>query len=192
VKRVCVAGAMVALLVAGCTAAPPRVAGTTPLPSVETTEIQDTATAETIPQWPPVSVPPVEMFTRIGECLSGEGFAVDVNVQAYTVEYSGEQHEAYRAALDACVESIDPSYLTDPPDFTAEQLQDLYGYVLDQVNCYVELGYPQVELPSFDLFIDELRGRFDPVAALSTQGALPDEAEMIMCRGRAKPPWFMP
>ena len=191
-KLVYVAGAMVALLVAGCTAAPPRVAGTTPLPTADTTENQDTATAETIPRWPPVSVPPVEMFTRIGECLSGKGIVVEVNVQEYTVTYRGEQQEAYRAALGECMESIDPSYLSDPPDFTAEQLEDLFGYVLDQVNCYAELGYPQVELPSFDLFIDELRGRFDPVAALSTQGALPDEAEMIMCRGRAKPPWFMP
>jgi hypothetical protein len=186
-KSICeVVGALaVTLLVAGCGAGS----------KTETVAEGDMTTAgdeETIPRWPPVSLDPEVFFVRLGECLEERGFAVSVDPQAHTIGYRGSQHEAYEAAFDGCILEVDPSYLEVPPGFTDEQNAELFAYVTDQAACYAELGYPQVEVPSFERFAGDLRGRFDPVGKLAELGVFPTDEEIGTCRDRAKPLWFVP
>jgi hypothetical protein len=150
------------------------------------------AEGETIPRWPPVSLDPEVFFVRLGECLEERGFAVSVDPGAHTIGYRGSQIQAYKTARDECILEVDPSYLEVPPEFTDDQLAELYAYVTDQAACLAELGYPQVEVPSFDRFAGDLRGRFDPVGDLAELGVFPSDENIGTCRDRAKPLWFVP
>ena len=147
---------------------------------------------ETIPRWPPVSLDPEVFFVRLGECLEAKGFVVSVDPEAHTIRDSGSQKEAYRDAFDECILEVDPSYLEVSPEFTDDQYAELFAYVTDQGACFAELGYPQVEVPSFDRFAGDLRGRFDPVGELAELGVFPSDEEIGTCRDRAKPLWFVP
>lgn len=147
---------------------------------------------ETTSRWPPVSLNPEVFFVRLGECLEGRGFVVSVVPEAHTIRHSGSQKEAYGTAFDEGILEVDPSYLEVPPDFTDEQNAELFAYVMDQVACFAELGYPQVEVPSFERFAGDLRGRFDPVGKLAELGVFPTDEEIGTCRDRAKPLWFVP
>lgn len=147
---------------------------------------------ETTPRWPPVSLDPEVFFVRLGECLEGRGFAVSVDPQSDTIAYRGSQIEAYKTARDECILEVDPSYLELPPEFTEEQNTQMFIYVTDQAACFSELGYPQIEVPSFDRFAGDLRGRFDPVGELAGLGVFPSDEEIRMCKERSKPRWFVP
>lgn len=151
-----------------------------------TTDVNSGSTA----QWPPVSIPPDEFFLLVEDCLRDEGYAPVVDPEEHTVGFPGDQAGS-REALQACIAEIDPSYLEPPPPFTEEQLADLYEYVTDQRDCYVELGYPRVELPSFELFSTDLEGRFHPAGVLASEfGQPPDAADQTTCRERSRPDWF--
>ena len=178
------------LVISACTqdASPGALTSTKRTNSTQTGVVNPEAT----PQWPPVSIPPEEFFGRVGDCLEDEGFSVEVNPAEYTLTYRGTQRQAFDAARDACMNAIDPSYLSNPPPFTEQQLVELYDYAIDKVDCLEELGYPRVDLPSFDVFANELSGRFDPVGQLFADGDSVDDEDMLFCRSRAKPLWFVP
>jgi hypothetical protein len=135
-------------------------------------------------------VPPDEFFLLVEECLRDEGYAPVIDPEEHTVGFPGNQAGS-REALQACVNEIDPAYLEPPPPFTEDQLADLYEYVTDQRDCYVELEYPRVELPSYELFSTDLEGRFDPAGVLTSEFRQPpDTADVTTCRDRSRPDWF--
>lgn len=148
------------------------------------------SSGESIPRWPPVSLLPDEAYARVGTCLEDKGYAPVVDPNDRSVGFPGNQPGASEA-LRACFEEVDPSYLEDPPPFTQEQLDDLYAYVTSQRDCYVEYGYPRVDMPSRDRFDTEMRGRFDPAGALAAMGDAPSPEEIHDCRERSRPLWFL-
>jgi hypothetical protein len=144
-----------------------------------------------IPRWPPVSILPDEFFPLVEDCLQQKGFAPEVDPEARTIEFPDPQPGSDWAKKE-CINDIDPTYLEPPPPFTEEQLADLYLYVTDQRDCYVELGYSRVEMPSRTLFETDLRGRFDPAGELaSTYGEFPTDEDLATCRSRSRPYWFV-
>jgi hypothetical protein len=145
----------------------------------------------TIPRWPPVSILPGEFFLLVEDCLQQKGFAPVVDPEAHTIGFTDSQPGSDWAKKE-CINDIDPTYLEPPPPFTEEQLADLYLYVTDQRDCYVELGYSRVEMPSRTLFETDLRGRFDPAGELaSTYGEFPTDEDLATCRSRSRPYWFV-
>lgn len=158
-----------------------------------TSETPSTTAADvgTIPFWPPVSIPPDEFFPLVEDCLQLKGFAPVVDPEARTISFSDSQPGSDWAKKE-CITEIDPTYLETPPPFTEEQLADLYLYVTDQRDCYVELGYSRVEMPSRTLFETDLRGRFDPAGELATAyGEFPTDEDLATCRSRSRPYWFV-
>lgn len=142
-----------------------------------------------IPLWPPVSVHPDEYFPLVGECLEEAGFDVIVNDRGFTFPHDQSGSDTKQRE---CMERVDSSYLEPPPPFTDDQLVDLYEYKQSEVTCYADLGYIEVDLPSFEVFATELRGRFHPVGAISEQsGQVPTENEMETCREGDRPYWFI-
>lgn len=162
-------------------------AGSAPLTGSEVTE------ESTIPRWPPVSLLPDEFFPRLVACLNDHGYPVTLGPN-YTITGGGliTERETYRKASEDCIREIDPSYVEDPPPFTQEQLESLYRYLQGVVACFADLGYPQVEMPSFERFSTDLEGRFDPVSALiDDYGVFPSDADIAICRQEGKPSWFV-
>jgi len=149
------------------------------------------ANGGTIPSWPPVSIPPDEFFLLVEDCLMQKGFAPVVDPEAFTISFPKSQPCSDEAMQD-CMDDIDPTYLEPPPPFSDEQLADLYLYVTDQRDCYVELGYSRVEMPSRTIFESDLEGRFDPAGELaSTYGEFPTDEDLATCRSRSRPYWFI-
>lgn len=146
-----------------------------------------------IPRWPPVSILPDEFFLLVEDCLQQKGFAPEIDPDAHTIEFPDPQPGSNSDwATQECINDIDPTYLEPPPPFTEEQLADLYLYVTDQRDCYVELGYSRVEMPSRTIFETDLEGRFDPAGELaSTFGEFPTDEDLATCRSRARPYWFV-
>lgn len=178
------------LLTAGCAGSSP---GAAPVPTSAAGEA--TATSS-IPRWPPVSLLPDEFFPRLVECLNDRGYPVTLGPD-YTLTGSGSAGGAsdralYKKAREECIREVDPSYAEDPPPFTEAQLESLYGYLQQVVACLAGLGYPQVEMPSFERFSTDLEGRFDPVGVLVEDfGVFPDDADIATCRQEGKPSWFV-
>lgn len=149
------------------------------------------ANGGTIPRWPPVSILPDEFFLLLEDCLLEKGFAPVVDPKAYTVSFPGSQPGSDEATRE-CKEEADPTYLEPPPPFTEEQLADLYLYVTDQRDCYVELGYSRVEMPSRSIFETDLKGRFHPAGELASKfGEFPTDEDLATCRSRSRPYWFL-
>lgn len=141
--------------------------------------------------WPPVSVLPDEYFPLVAGCLEDHGFTVTVDVQQRSFYFPGDQPGSKESRI-ACQEEIDPSYLQSPPPFTDPQLVELYQYQQSQIRCFADLGYESVTLPSYEIFMAELRGRFDVVGQIREEtGEVPSDAETKTCRERDRPYWFL-
>ncbi len=161
------------------------------LPPVSEVSTTSGADAGTIPRWPPVSIPPDEFFLLLEDCLQQKGYAAVVDPAAFTISFPGSQPGSDQAR-DDCIDEIDPTYLVAPPPFTDDQLNDLYAYVTDQRECYVELGYSRVEIPSRTIFETDLEGRFDPAGELaSSYREFPTDEDLATCRSRSRPYWFV-
>lgn len=148
--------------------------------------------APELPRWPPTGLAPDEFFSRLEVCLREHGYAVTVDFVQYSVEFhlSDDSQVAHaREAQRECIEEVDPSFLSVPPPMSEEQLRALYPYIAARAECLADRGYPLVELPTFDAFVD-LGGRFDPAGELHQMGVSLDFADVTECRQQHRPGWF--
>ncbi|NOY54436.1 MAG: hypothetical protein GXP34_00410 [Actinobacteria bacterium] len=139
-----------------------------------------------------MSLLPDEFFPRLVKCLNDHGYAVTLNPD-YTISGHGSvDSEQFLQTRDECAREIDPGYVEDPPPFTETQLESFYSYVKAEAACFAELGYPLVQVPSFDKFLSDLPVLFDPVAVLIEDlGVSPTNEEIATCRWRNKPEWLV-
>ncbi|MBK5283520.1 MAG: hypothetical protein JJE16_15735 [Nitrospiraceae bacterium] len=184
-KLVYVAEAMVALLVAGCTAAPPGVAGTTPLPTVDTTENQDSTTtpdegSRSAEQDRVFEGSSREYFELLAVCLEEAGFIVSVSSSGdgvYAPDVSGTQRDDLLEASKTCRERLGTLPIADLTDPAV--VRTFYAALKETRSCLIELGYDIAEPPTFEVFQESLStGPWHPYHSLPAEMG-PSEWDMI-------------
>lgn len=133
-----------------------------------------------------------EFMVAMKACVEGKGFPVDVDVQQRGFSFdlgSDELVEQAKVAMRACTEEVDPARANGPPHLNDQQLAQLYQYVVAQVNCLQEAGYPAEDPPSEQSFIDS-GGLWDPYQSLSEQDISTGD-DLIRCQSVEERPAFV-
>ncbi len=124
-------------------------------------------------------------------CLQEKGYQARVDDQGSGVMIDGVTDYA-KASADsrACVEAVDPARLQPPPPLTADQLRELYRYVVAQTECMRQAGYPVSDPPPFQVWVDSDRA-FDPYSDLRARGIDFDHADLLRCQALPERPKFL-
>lgn len=98
--------------------------------------------------------------------------------------------QALTADLRACQESMDPARLEPPPPLTAAQFEEMYRYLVAQVACMRDAGYPVSDPPPFQVYVDTDRA-WDLYGDLRQRGVDFSHEDLIRCQRVDERPDFL-
>lgn len=132
-----------------------------------------------------------EFLLAVTACLQDKGYTVHVDDTGSGVVFDGSTDPAATTAdTRACVEAVDPARLQPPPPLTADQLLELYRYVVAQTECMRNAGYPVSDPPPFQVWVDSGQA-FDPYIDLRNRGIDFDHADLVRCQAVEERPTFL-
>lgn len=132
-----------------------------------------------------------EFLLAVTACLQDKGYQAHVDDQGGGVVIDGSTDPAATSAdTRACVEAVDPARLQPPPPLTADQLLELYRYVVAQAECMRKAGYPVSDPPPFQVWVDSGQA-FDPYIDLRNRGVDFDHADLVRCQAVDERPTFL-
>lgn len=104
----------------------------------------------------------------LAECLEDKGFVAEVNLRDRSVAAGPpEQSEAASQAIADCMqEATDQGVVAGPPEISEENLRVWYAAYQITQRCLIEHGYPVVEPPSVDSYVEEQGRNWHPYDAV--------------------------
>jgi hypothetical protein len=131
-----------------------------------------------------------EFWLGVVACLQDKGYDPHLDAEG-GISFDGVMDQkALQADSRACQESMDPARLLPPPPLTASQLQEMYGYLIAQVRCMRDAGYPVSEPPPFQVYVDTNMA-FDPYGDLRQRGLNFSHADLLRCQHVPERPDFL-
>lgn len=187
-----------ALLAEGCTSSG---LGLDPKASASATQDPNGLPATQDPNGPSASRDPhspykttrAEYFLAVKACLQDLGYAVEIDIAdgaIYTNEATDDLTRAAAAATLECEKGIDPKRLEPPPRPGPDELHAWYIYVVAQVRCYRDAGYPAPDPPPEQVFIDQ-GGYWEPAGkTVELTGKAVSPADARRCQQIPEKPAF--
>ncbi len=129
---------------------------------------------------PPTARSRREVLLAVALCLQGKGCPARVTDEG-GIRIEGDFDPS---------KLRDPARLQPPPPLTADQLRELYRYVVAQTECMRQAGYPVSDPPPFQVWVDSDRA-FDPYSDLRARGIDFDHADLLRCQALPERPKFL-
>lgn len=131
-----------------------------------------------------------EFNLSVLSCIQDKGYMARLGEEGAFMIDGVTDAQAVSADLRACKEAIDPARLEPPPPLTATQLEQMYRYLIAQVACMRDAGYPASDPPPFQVYVDTDRA-FDPYGDLRQRGVEFSHADLIRCQHVDERPDFL-
>lgn len=129
--------------------------------------------SKSVPLGAPFFSGSVEHLTYIAECLEYEGFAVTLSTDPLFIQLKGPYTAAYEDTSDRCYQMpIQEGWVVPSPFGGEGDFGLMYDLWLGTQACLIEHGYPTVEPPSREAFVDSGGTAWHPYAAFPTPGRL--------------------
>lgn len=123
-------------------------------------------------------------------CLQDKGYDTRLDDEG-GMSFDGVMDtQALTADIRACREAVDPARLLPPPPLTASQWEEMYRYLIAQVTCMRDAGYPVSDPPPFQVYVDTDRA-FDPYGDLRQRGVDFSHADLLRCQHVDERPDFL-
>ena len=123
-------------------------------------------------------------------CLQDKGYNTRLDDEGGMAFDGVADAQALQADIRACQEAMDPARLLPPPPMTAIQFEEMYRYLIAQVACMRDAGYPVSDPPPFQVYVDTDRA-FDPYGDLRQRGLDFSHADRLLCQHVDERPDFL-
>ncbi len=104
----------------------------------------------------------------LAECLQDHGFIAEIDLRDRSIAVGPpEQSEAASRAMEDCMQAaIDQGVVVGPPEISDENLRVWYAAYQITQSCLIEHGYPVVDPPSLDSYVEARGTNWHPYDAV--------------------------